>query len=81
VAGTSEPKLKNVKALAGIGRRDYSYEVFWVTFPLLEDGKPVLPDSVREAELVVSIHDKEGKLSWPVPDSIRQKSKSLTEPR
>ncbi len=74
LTGVSTPALKKVKALAGVAQRDYSYDVFWVVFPLLDDkGAPVFSDSVREIELVVGIYNKEGRVSWPVPESIRQR--------
>lgn len=78
ISGVSTPQLKNVKALAGVVRRDYSYDVFWVVFALVNDkGAPVLPDSVREVQLVVSIYDKEGTVSWSIPDSIRQRTRDI----
>jgi hypothetical protein len=79
MTGVSTPRLKTVKALAGVVRRDYSYDIFWVVFPLLDDkGAPAFSDSVREVELVVGIYDKEGKVSWPIPDSIRQRMRMLS---
>lgn len=74
VKGTSVPPLRNVRALSGAFRRDYDYEVFWVVFPLVtETGKPLFPESVAEAELVVRIYNKEGRVKWPVPESIRRR--------
>jgi hypothetical protein len=73
VKGTSVPKLRDVRALAGTERRDYAYDVFWVVFALnTPDGKPLFADADREAELVVRIYDKIGRVRWPVPDSIRR---------
>jgi hypothetical protein len=60
-------------------QRDYAYEIFWLTFPLIDKGAKVLPDAVKEAELVVTIYGKTGKVSWPVPQSIRNRSSSLAE--
>ena len=80
VRGTSTPQLKNTKALAGVVRRDYSYDIFWVVFPLIDDkGMPVFSDSTREVELVVVINNKEGTVTWPVPDSIRQRARALSQ--
>ncbi|HLG58807.1 MAG TPA: hypothetical protein VI485_25905 [Vicinamibacterales bacterium] len=80
VLGVSTPQLKLVKALAGVVRRDYSYDVFWVVFPLLDDtGAPVFADAVRDVELVVGIHEKEGAVRWPVPASIRQRALALSQ--
>ena len=70
--GTSVPKLREVRALSGVFRRDYDYEVFWVVFPLRgETGQPLVPDTASEAELVVKIYNNEGRVKWPVPESIR----------
>jgi len=79
IVGASTPALKNTKALAGVFRRDYSYDVFWVVFPLVSDnGAPVFADSVREIELLVGIHEKEGTVSWTIPESIRQRARALS---
>jgi hypothetical protein len=73
VRGTIAPQLRNVKALAGVLRRNYDYDRFWVTFPLTRaDGKPLFPAGTQNAALVVRILDKEGRVEWPVPDSIRR---------
>jgi len=59
--------------LAATLRRNFDYDRFWVVFPLTHaDGTPVLPPDVREAELVVRIYEKEGRVRWSVPDSIRR---------
>ena len=80
--GVSTPRLKTVKALAGVVQRDYSYDIFWVVFPLLDDkGSPAFSDSVREVELLVGIYDKEGKVNWPIPDSVRQRMRMLSNPK
>jgi hypothetical protein len=79
VRGTSRPHLKEVSALAGIEKRDYAYEAFWVVFPLLdpETGDPLLPVETVEAELVVRIGLQEGRVSWRIPDSIHRRAQSL----
>jgi len=72
VKGTSVPKLRDVRALAGTERRDYAYDVFWVVFPLrTADGQPLFSEADGEAELLVRIYDKVGKVRWPIPESIR----------
>ena len=64
VKGKVSPALRSVKALSGIFQRDYAYEMFWVVFPLLDDaGKPVLSNSASDAELLVSLYNKQGKVS------------------
>ena len=77
VRGVSAPQLRELRALAGTERSDYAYDVFWVVFPLHRpDGKPVFADSDAEAELVVRIYDKVGRVRWTIPDSIRKKMSS-----
>jgi hypothetical protein len=77
VKGTSVPALRSARVLSGTFRRDYSYEVFWIIFPLrTESGVPVFPTEVSEAELIVRIHDKEGRVRWRVPDAVRARSSS-----
>jgi hypothetical protein len=73
VAGTVASALRNVRALAGTMRRNYDYDQFWVVFPLTgTDGAPLFPTEAREAELVVRIHDKEGRVRWTIPDAFRR---------
>jgi hypothetical protein len=72
VRGQDTPKLREVKALAGVLRRDYAYDRFWVVFPLTHaDGKPLFAAGDTEAELVVRITGREGRVRWPIPPSIR----------
>lgn len=80
VAGVSTPRLRNVKALAGVARRDYAYDVFWMVFPLAnEKGEPTLPPSADAVELVVGIYNKEGRVSWRLPDSLRRRLQALSQ--
>ena len=70
--GTVVPTLRSVKALAGTVQRDYAYDVFWVTFPLVDEKRQaILPDSASEAELIVTIYDKQGKVTWQIPGSSK----------
>jgi len=72
VRGTVRPELREVKALAGVLRRNYDYDRFWVTFPLTgATGTPLFAATDAHAELVVRIHDKEGRVDWAIPASIR----------
>ena len=74
VRGFSNPRLRDMPALAGGAPRDYSYEVFWVVFPARgEDGRPLFSPADKEAELSVRIHGKLGRVRWAVPDYIRGK--------
>lgn len=78
VRGVDTPDLRELQALQGVAQRNYDYDRFWVVFPLLRsDGKPLFPDTSAEAELVVRIRDKEGKVTWKVPDSICQRTRVL----
>lgn len=80
VTGANTPGLRDMKALAGVAQRDYDYDVFWVVFPLKsENGEPLFAESTVSAELIVRIYNKEGKVSWKVPDSIRRRSGSVTK--
>jgi len=73
VAGVITPRLREVRALAGTMRRNYDYDQFWVVFPLTgADGAPLFPSDVPEAELVVRIHDKEGRVQWTIPEALRR---------
>ncbi|HEX6163516.1 MAG TPA: hypothetical protein VFZ31_09130 [Vicinamibacterales bacterium] len=66
------PSLRTVKALSGVLRRNYDYDRFWVVFPLKDaDGKPVFRDGDTMAELVVRIHDRQGRVKWPIPPGLR----------
>ena len=58
------------RALAGVLRRNYDYDRFWVVFPHAHaDGAPVVPRQATHAELVVRISGREGRVRWPVPAS------------
>lgn len=76
--GIHRPELRDVKALAGTARRDYAYDIFWVVFPLVnQDGEPLFPPEAQEAELVVRISNKEGRVQWRVPESIRERARRI----
>lgn len=64
VRGAHMPELRNVRALAGVLRRNYDYDRFWVVFPSGPEVAYSRPD-VRNIELVVRIYDKEGHVDWP----------------
>ena len=72
VTGKVAQNLRDVRALAGVLRRNYDYDRFWVVFPLTRaDGSPVFANGDSTAELIVRIHNKEGRIEWPIPSSIR----------
>ena len=70
VRGHNAPELRNVKALAGVLRRNYDYDRFWMKFALAQ-GEAFLTEADSELELVVRIYDKEGRVTWPIPASAR----------
>lgn len=73
VTGVNSPKLREVAALGSVRRRNYDYDRFWVVFPLkAASGEPLISLD-GDIELVVRIYDKEGRVRWHVPDSIRQR--------
>ena len=73
IAGINNAALRNEPAFAGVFNRDYNYDVYWVVFPLCnKEGKPLFTDKDREAELIVRIERKEGKIKFPIPESARQ---------
>jgi hypothetical protein len=73
VTGVNTPKLREVAALASVRRRNYDYDRFWVVFPLKDASGEPLMSLDGDVELVVRIYDKEGRVRWHVPDSIRQR--------
>jgi hypothetical protein len=78
VGGRVEPRLRDVPALAGVLRRNYDYDRFWMVFPLQTgDGQPLFGSNDLEAELVVRIHDHEGRITWRIPDVVRAKQERL----
>ena len=79
IGGTSTPALRNIKALSGVARRDYAYDIFWVVFPMTDQKGKLIWESVPNSiELVVGIYNKEGRVTWPVSDSLRQRLNSLS---
>jgi len=80
VAGEKSPQLRTVKALTGVLRRDYDYDVFWVVFPLVDkDKNPVFKDDASQLQLLVGIYGNEGRITWPIPESVRSRIKSLSQ--
>jgi len=78
ITGGKAPSLRDNLVFSGVVQRDYAYDRFWVVFPLIGSEKqPILPDSAGEIELLVRIYDKLGSASWPIPESVRQRIKTL----
>lgn len=79
VSGVKSPGFNSIKALAGMVRRDYDWDIFWVSFPLVDKDKhPIFPIEPSQMQLVVGIYDSEGRLSWQTPESIRSRVKLLS---
>lgn len=74
VRGVLAPKLREVRALGGLFKRDYAYDAFWISFRLTPEERAVLfAPAVTEVELVVSIQGREAIVSWPVLAVIRDR--------
>ena len=84
VPGVSVPALRRARAMAGKLPRNYDFDRFWVVFPLHSSkGEPLFDAATPEAELVVRVYEKEGRVAWPVPASILTRTAetlSSTEP-
>ena len=80
IPGIKSPQLRNVKAFAGVFRRDYDYDIFWVSFPLVDaNKKPTITSDVQEIELLVGIYGNEGRVNWKLPDSVRERIRTLSK--
>jgi hypothetical protein len=67
-----------VKVFRGVTKRDYEYDVFWVAFPLLDkNNKPVFGEQVSTIELFIGFYKKEGKITWPISTSLRDRIRTL----
>lgn len=78
IRGVIVPKLRDVRALAGVFKRDYAYDAFWVVFPLkTRSGAPAIGTDVDDIEFVANVQGREGAVWWPVPESVRAK---MTKP-
>ncbi|MEZ5308943.1 MAG: hypothetical protein R2684_17495 [Pyrinomonadaceae bacterium] len=80
ITGRSVPSLKFVKALNGVFKRKYDYDVFFVSFPLVgADGNALIADDVSQIELIVGIYSREGTIEWSLPGSVREKMERLVK--
>ena len=72
VRGVQLPDLRKSRVFQGVQQRNYDYDRFWVSFPLVrDDGNVLLGPDKNEVELVVRIYNREGTVTWLVPASIR----------
>jgi len=75
VRGVEKPELRKLRGLQGVMQRNYDYDRFWVAFPLVrDDGQVLVSPTENEIELVVSIYNREGAVSWAIPASIRSRT-------
>ncbi len=73
VKGVNMPALRDTRVLSGARPRDYSYDQFWIAFPIRgTDGKPLITNADRAAEVTVRIYNKVGKVSWPISEKTRE---------
>jgi len=80
IKGAVTPALRELPALAGVLRRNFDYDRFWVAFPLVnEQGGSLVPASASTATLKVRIYDHEGRVSWPVSPSIEARVRQLEQ--
>jgi hypothetical protein len=78
ITGLKAPHLRKMPALSGVYGRNYEYDVFWVTFPLVDEHKkPLLAGDVQDIQLIVGIYSSEARISWKMPESIRERIKML----
>jgi hypothetical protein len=72
--GVLASKLREVRALGGLFKRDYAYDAFWVSFRFTpEERRALFAPGVTEVELIVSIQGREGIVFWPVPGAVRDR--------
>jgi hypothetical protein len=72
--GVLAPRLRELRALGGLFKRDYAYDAFWVSFRFTAAERGVLfGPGVSEVELIVNIQGREGSVAWPVPDAMRDR--------
>ena len=44
-----------------------------------DNGETLFPDTAQEAELVVRIYNKEGRVACPIPASIRDRARAIAK--
>ena len=74
IAGINNPELRSVRALTTVASRNYDYDVFWVVFPMKDrQGKLIWETPPDKIEIVIDIRGKQGRMSWRINDSLRQR--------
>lgn len=80
ITGVKAPQLRRMPVMSGLYGRNYEYDVFWVAFPLVDANKKafISPD-IAEIQLIVGIYSSEGHISWKMPESIREKIRTMSK--
>lgn len=76
--GEEKSSLRNYKALQSVIKRDYDYDLFWVSFSLTDKiGVPLWNSVPNELELIVGINEKEGRVKWKVTNELKLRIENL----
>ncbi len=70
IRGVFRPEHRENPLLAGVIRRNYDYDRFWVDFPMTTGGRPAIPVTADSIDLIARIYEKEGRVSWPLKESM-----------
>jgi hypothetical protein len=74
IAGRNTPAFGDAKLLSEGFPRNYDYDRFWMVFPLKGPRGPLFLETDEEAELVVRIYGREGRVRWLISPSLRRQS-------
>lgn len=78
IRGVDKNTLRNYKALQPVLKRDYDYDMYWISFSLTDkNGIPLWKSVPNELELIVGINEKEGKVTWKVTEELRLRIENL----
>ncbi len=78
IRGIDKNSLRNYKALQSVVKRDYDYDMFWISFSLIDkNGVPLWKSVPNELELIVGINEKEGRVTWKITDEFRLRIENL----
>jgi len=74
VRGKVTNSLRKNKAFNFFGKRDYDYDIFWVSFSLDNSKWSEIPEKL---ELSVRIKQKEGRVSWKTSLPLKERLKNI----
>ena len=78
IRGVNKSNLRNYKALQSVIKRDYDYDMYWISFSLKDkNGIPLWKSVPNELELIVGINEKEGRVRWKVTEELRLRIENL----